>query len=121
MCGLNALLYRKCLRLSISSAHASTAATGGGKPGGKAGSASVVNLAQNDTKRVGDALTFLHFGWSSMIDISVVVLFLLLEIGVSALVGIGVILFMLPLQIMFAKKVGALMRLAAEKTVRCTT
>ncbi len=105
---MSVVVFKKAMRLSMSSSQnvANTSGGGGGRAGSGSG-VSPINLAQNDAKRVYEGLVFFHFAWSAFFEVGVVIIFLLLQIGISGLAGIGAVFLLIPLQVVFAKAIGA--------------
>jgi ABC-type multidrug transport system fused ATPase/permease subunit len=117
MAGMSVMLYRKSLRLAISSVHQASSASGASDKQ-TAATGSAVNLSQNDTRRVQEAITFFHFGWSALMEMAVVFGYLVVLMGSAAWLGIGIIFSLIPIQVVFARQMGRYQRGASAKTVR---
>ncbi|KAK9764427.1 hypothetical protein K7432_008067 [Basidiobolus ranarum] len=87
--GLIALMYRKCLSLSVSSSISTGA---------------IINLISNDVQPFENAACFATWVIVGPIQVIIVIVLLYLEIGVSVFAGLCAFAFLLPLQTYFAKR-----------------
>ncbi|KAE8751049.1 ABC-transporter, subfamily C member 03 [Frankliniella occidentalis] len=101
--GLSSLLYRKLLRVSISS---SAGVTGG----------YVINLLTNDASRFDFAPLFLPDAFGGIVCSIVVTYFLWQEVGISSLVGLSALVLFVPVQAMLARKSSSLREKTAKRT-----
>ncbi|XP_034235532.1 probable multidrug resistance-associated protein lethal(2)03659 [Thrips palmi] len=100
---LSSLLYRKLLKVSISS---SSGVTGG----------YVINLLTNDASRLSSAPLHLPDALGGIVCSVVVTYFLWQEVGVSAFVGMSTLVFFVPVQILLAKRSAALREKTAKRS-----
>ncbi|XP_034253883.1 probable multidrug resistance-associated protein lethal(2)03659 [Thrips palmi] len=102
---LSSLLYRKLLRVSISS----SAGVSGGY---------VINLLTNDASRFDFAPLFLPDALGGIVCSVVVTYFLWQEVGVSAFVGLSALVLFVPVQALLARKSSTLREKTAKRSDR---
>ncbi|CAI5974351.1 unnamed protein product [Closterium sp. NIES-64] len=88
---------------------------------GEATSGRMLNLITNDTQKLLDAITYFHYVWLAVLDLTVICALVIVEAGVAALGGVAVVFLIQPLivshelpprypmhQVWMAKRVAAL-------------
>ncbi|CAI5958721.1 unnamed protein product [Closterium sp. NIES-65] len=75
---------------------------------GEATSGRMLNLITNDTQKLLDAITYFHYVWLAVLDLTVICALVIVEAGVAALGGVAVVFLIQPLIVWMAKRVAAL-------------
>jgi ABC-type multidrug transport system fused ATPase/permease subunit len=65
----------------------------------KGGAGDIVNLVSNDCSKIGDAFTNVHYLWSAVVEVTLIMVLAFIELGYSACPALGVILLLIPLQL----------------------
>ncbi len=63
----------------------------------------IVNYMSIDTQKIGDACQFLHFAWSGLFQIAVILVFLFVLLGWVAIVGVVVMFSLIPFNAVIIK------------------
>ncbi|KAI8831071.1 P-loop containing nucleoside triphosphate hydrolase protein [Chytriomyces cf. hyalinus JEL632] len=99
----SSLIYRKSLRLSAAARQ-------------EFNSGKIMTLVATDTARIEMFMIFSQMGWTSPVQVVVIIGFLVYYIGWAALIGIGVIFATLPIQMYLFKNLSLIRRTVAPIT-----
>jgi ABC-type multidrug transport system fused ATPase/permease subunit len=86
----------------------------------KGGAGNIVNLVSNDCAKIGDACTNVHYLWSAVVEVTLIMMLAFYELGYSACPALGVILLLIPLQLYlggFKSKTGYQNTMTTSKRV----